>query len=107
EADASDEGIKLKKVFSDDNKIMFQLHHSISNPLVMSPAIDYIVCGTFYKDGQFELVGIHDQAPHHEVYLKAAGTEDWEPIHRVESKGLEMMASTLANQYWRYSTFTS
>ncbi|MEH7444513.1 DUF3238 domain-containing protein [Bacillus sp. JJ1122] len=107
EADASDEGIKLKKVFSDDDKIMFQLHHSISNPLVMSPAIDYIVCGTFYKDGQFDLVGLHDQAPHHEIYLKAAGTEDWQPIHQAESKGLEMMASTLANQYWRYSTFTS
>jgi hypothetical protein len=107
EADASDEGIKLKKVLSDEDKIMFQLHHSVTNPLVMSPAIDYMLCGTFYKDGQFDLVGIHDQAPYHEIYLKEAGNVAWQPIHQAESKGLEMMASTLANQYWRYSTFTS
>lgn len=105
-ANASDEGIKLDKVMTDDEKVSFHLHHKVSNPLVMSPAIDYLVCGTFYKNGQYDLVGIHDQAPNHEVYLKKAGTEDWMPILQTESKGLEMMANQLANHYWRYSTFT-
>lgn len=105
-ANASDEGIKLEKVLTDDDKVLFHLHHSVSNPLVLSPAIDYSLCGTFYKNGQFDIVGIHDQAPYHEVYIRASGSEDWQPIHQAESKGLEMMASTLANHYWRYSTFT-
>jgi hypothetical protein len=107
EAQASDEGITLEKVLTDDDKIMFYLHHSVRNPLVLSPAIDYLLCGTFYKNGQFDLVGIHDQAPNHEIYVKVSGTENWEPIHQAESKGLEMMADTLANHYWRYSTFTN
>jgi len=107
EAQASDEGIKLEKVLTDDDKIMFYLNHSVSNPLVLSPAIDYLMCGTFYKNGQFDLVGIHDQAPYHEIYVKVSGTENWEVIHQAESKGLEMMADTLANHYWRYSTFTN
>jgi hypothetical protein len=106
EASASDEGIKLEKVLTDDEKVIFHLHHSVSNPLVMSPAIDYLVCGTFYKNGQYDLVGIHDQAPNHEAYLKEAGTEEWQPILQTESKGLEMMANPMANHYWRYSTFT-
>jgi hypothetical protein len=107
EAQASEEGIKLEKVLTDDDKIMFYLHHSVSNPLVLSPAIDYLLCGTFYKNGQFDLVGIHDQAPNHEIYVKVSGTDNWAPIHQAKSKGLEMMADTLANHYWRYSTFTN
>jgi hypothetical protein len=106
EAKASDESIELEKVMTDDEKVIFHLHHSVSNPLVMSPAIDYHVCGTFFKNGQFDLVGIHDQAPHHEAYIKDAGTDDWQPILQTKSKGLEMMANPMANHYWRYSTFT-
>lgn len=107
DASASDEGIKLEKIFTDDGKIMFYLIHSVSNPLVVSPAIDYLLCGTFYKDSEFDIVGIHDQAPYHEIYLKEPGTENWQVIHQAESKGLEMMANTMANHYWRYSTFTN
>jgi hypothetical protein len=106
-ASASDEGIQLQKVLTDDDRVQFHLDHSVSNPLVVSPAIDYHVCGTFYKDNEFDLVGIHDQAPAHEVYLKEPGTDDWQVIHQAHSKGLEMMADPMANHYWRYSTFTN
>jgi hypothetical protein len=106
-ASASDEGIQLEKVLTDDDKVKFHLNHSVSNPLVISPAIDYHVCGTFYKDNEFDLVGIHDQAPEHEVYLKEPGTDEWQVIHQAHSKGLEMMADPMANHYWRYSTFTN
>jgi hypothetical protein len=107
DASASDEDIKLEKVLTDDGKIMFYLTHSVSNPLVVSPAIDYLLCGTFYKDSEIDIVGIHHQAPNHEIYLKEPGTENWQVIHQAESKGLEMMANTMANHYWRYSTFTN
>ncbi|RSD28727.1 DUF3238 domain-containing protein [Mesobacillus subterraneus] len=103
---ASDEGIQLEKVLTDDEMVKFQLKHAVSNPLVVSPAIDYLVCGTFYKNGDFDLVGAHDQAPEHEVYLKEPGAGNWEVIHQAESKGLEMMAAPMADHYWRYSTFT-
>jgi hypothetical protein len=106
-ASASDEGIQLEKVLTDDDRVKVHLNHSVSNPLVVSPAIDYHVCGTFYKDNEFDLVGIHDQAPEHEIYLKEPGTEDWLVIHQAHSKGLEMMADPMANHYWRYSTFTN
>ncbi|MBT2682737.1 DUF3238 domain-containing protein [Bacillus sp. ISL-37] len=104
---ASDEGIQLKKVLTDDDRVQFHLNHSVSNPLVVSPAIDYHVCGTFYKDNEFDLVGNHDQSPEHEIYLKEPGTDDWQVIHQAQSKGLEMMADPMANHYWRYSTFTN
>ena len=104
---ASDEGIQFKKVLTDDESVQFHLNHSVSNPLVVSPAIDYHVCGTFYKDNEFDLVGIHDQSPEHEVYLKEPGTDEWQVIHQAHSKGLEMMADPMANHYWRYSTFTN
>jgi hypothetical protein len=106
-ASASDEGIQLEKVLTDDDRVKFHLHHSVSNPLVVSPAIDYHVSATFYKDNEFDLVGNHDQAPEHEVYLKEPGTEDWQVIHQAHSKGLEMMADPMANHFWRYSTFTN
>lgn len=104
---ASTEGIQLEKVHSDQDRIKFELKHAVSNPMVASPAIDYVVCGTFHKSGQIDLVGYHDQAPHHEIYLKENGTDTWTPIHQSESKGLEMMATQLANHYWRYSTYSN
>ncbi|MBT2642258.1 DUF3238 domain-containing protein [Bacillus sp. ISL-41] len=104
---ASAEGIQLEKVLTDDDRVKVHLNHSVSNPLVVSPAIDYHVCGTFYKDNEFDLVGIHDQAPEHEIYLKEPGTDNWQIIHQAHSKGLEMMADPMANHYWRYSTFTN
>lgn len=104
---ASPEGIQLEKIHSDQDAIKFQLKHAVSNPMVASPAIDYVICGTFHKAGQIDLVGYHDQAPHHEIYLKENGTETWTSIHQSESKGLEMMATQLANHYWRYSTYSN
>ncbi|MBT2681202.1 DUF3238 domain-containing protein [Bacillus sp. ISL-35] len=106
-AQASDDGIQLEKVLADDDRIKFILKHSVSNPLVVSPAIDYVVCGVFYKDNEFDLIGTHDQAPEHEIYLKEPGTDNWQVIHQAHSKGLEMMADPMANHYWRYSSFTN
>lgn len=106
-AQATDDGIQLEKVLADEDRIKFILKHSVSNPLVVSPAIDYVVCGVFYRDNEFDLIGYHDQAPEHEIYLKEPGTDDWQVIHQAHSKGLEMMADPMANHYWRYSSFTN
>lgn len=106
-AQATDDGIQLEKVLADDDRIKFILKHSVSNPLVVSPAIDYVVCGVFYRDNEFDLIGNHDQAPEHEIYLKEPGKDNWQVIHQAHSKGLEMMADPMANHNWRYSSFTN
>ncbi|CRI74812.1 Uncharacterised protein [Chlamydia trachomatis] len=62
--------------------------------------------GTFYRNGEINIAGYHDQAPNHEVYLKETDDQNWEPLHLAENKGLEMMAHPTANHLWRYSTFT-
>jgi hypothetical protein len=106
EGRASDEGIKLGKVVTTDDKTTFQLIHSVGNPMIVSPAIDYVLNGTFYRNGVIDIVGIHDQAPHHEAYLKETDDSNWQTIHQAKSKGLEMMAHQMANHLWRFSTFT-
>lgn len=103
---ASDEQIVVKHLGATEEKTAFQLNHSVGNPIIVSPAVDYKVNGTFYRNGEINIAGYHDQAPHHEVYLKQEGAASWETLHQAESKGLEMMASPTANHLWRYSTFT-
>lgn len=68
-ARASAEGITLEKVLSTDDWTAFKLTHSVGNPLVVSPAIDYEVHITIYRNSTIDIVGSHDQSPHHEVYL--------------------------------------
>ncbi|TCN22729.1 DUF3238 domain-containing protein [Mesobacillus foraminis] len=100
---ASDELIRLDKVLTTEESTSFVLSHSVKNPVVLSPAIDYEVHVTFYHNGAVDIAGIHDQSPNHEVYLKE-GNQDWEILHQAESKGLEMLAPPTANQLWRYTT---
>ncbi|KWW21706.1 hypothetical protein AS888_04130 [Peribacillus simplex] len=102
---ASDEDIVVKHVLANKEKTTIQLTHSVGNPIILSPAVDYKVIGTFYRNGEINIAGYHDQAPHHEVYLKETDEQEWEPLHQAKSKGLEMMARPTANHLWRYSTF--
>ncbi|AOH56372.1 hypothetical protein ABE28_018555 [Peribacillus muralis] len=103
---ASDEDIVVKHILSNKEKTTIQLTHSVGNPIILSPAVDYKVIGTFYRNGEINIAGYHDQAPHHEVYLKEADDTEWQPLHQAKSKGLEMMARPTANHLWRFSTFT-
>ncbi|WP_285767210.1 DUF3238 domain-containing protein [Peribacillus sp. SI8-4] len=103
---ASDEDIQVKHLLANQEKTTIQLTHSVGNPIILSPAVDYKVIGTFYRNGEINIAGYHDQAPHHEVYLKETDEPQWEPLHQAKSKGLEMMARPTANHLWRYSTFT-
>ncbi|MFD4930369.1 hypothetical protein ACFWMS_15815 [Peribacillus butanolivorans] len=43
------------------------------------------------------IAGYHDQAPHHEVYLKELDDPSWQTIYQAKNKGLEMMAHPTAN----------
>lgn len=79
--------------------------HSVGNPLTPSPNIDYEVSATFYRNGIYDLVGVHDQAPNHEIYLKLGSIGIWQPIHQTESEGLAWMADPIAAHYWRISNF--
>lgn len=102
---ASSDGISLEKVEEDARNVTVQLTHSVGNPLTPSPNIDYDVAATFYRDGHYDIVGVHDQAPNHEVYLKHDRMHGWLQIHQAESKGLAWMSDAIASQYWRISNF--
>jgi len=102
---ASSSGIVLKEAKEDPHKVGIDLKHSVGNPLVASPNIDYQVAATFYRVGVYDIIGIHDQAPNHEVYLKSGSTADWGQVHEAEGKGLSWMADPIASQYWRISNF--
>ncbi|PSL40291.1 uncharacterized protein DUF3238 [Planomicrobium soli] len=102
---ASSEGIVLEKVKEDPHKVSISLKHSVGNPLTTSPNIDYGISATFYRTGYYDIIGIHDQAPNHEVYIRKSQDDDWEQIHEAESKGLAWMSEAIASQYWRISTF--
>ena len=99
---SSDEGIVVKSVQTDEEKLSFLLDHSVGNPLMPSPDIVYEVYAAFHKNGLVDISGEHDEAPHHEIYLKS-GSGSWKPLHRSESRGLERLAPPTANRFWRYS----
>lgn len=102
---ASSAGIELKEVKEDTHKVAVSLKHCVGNPLVASPDIDYQVTANFYRIGVYDIIGIHDQAPNHEVYLKRKRDDEWGQIHEAEDKGLSWMAGPIASQYWRISNF--
>ncbi len=102
---ASAEDVYLEKIEEDDRNAAVQLHHCVGNPLTPSPNIDYNVMARFYRDGHYDIVGVHDQAPNHEVYLRQSGEKEWTKIHQAESKGLAWMSDTIASQYWRIFNF--
>lgn len=102
---ASADDVYLEKAEEDDRNVTVQLHHSVGNPLTPSPTIDYDVAARFYRDGHFDIAGVHDQAPNHEVYLRKGGENGWKAIHQAESKGLAWMSDAIASQYWRIFNF--
>ena len=102
---ASSAGIELKDVKEDSHKVAISLKHSVGNPLIASPDIDYQITANFYRIGVYDIIGIHDQAPNHEVYLKRGRNAEWGQIHEAEDKGLSWMAGPIASQYWRISNF--
>lgn len=102
---ASSDGIELKDVKEDHHKVAIDLKHSVGNPLVASPNIDYQIAANFYRVGIYDITGIHDQAPNHEIYLKSGRDTEWEQLHEAEDKGLSWMAGPIASQYWRISNF--
>ena len=102
---ASKDGIVLENIRKDNDNILFTISHSVGNPLVTSPDVNYEVHAVFNRNGYFDIDGKHDQSPNHEVYIKNAEKNEWEMIHQAENKGLEWMAAPLANQHWRSSNF--
>lgn len=102
---ASAEGIELEKFEETGHKVTITLKHAVGNPITTSPDIDYHVSAAFYRDGTYDIVGIHDQSPNHEVYLKFGDDGKWMEVHQTESEGLAYMAGPIASQYWRISNF--
>lgn len=102
---ASSEDIHAEISAETIQKTDILITHSVGNPLTPSPTIDYEMSAKFYRNGIFDIVGVHDQAPNHEVYLKLGDDGIWQPIHQTETEGLAWMADPIASQYWRISNF--
>ena len=102
---ASNEGIELKRTDHSKGEAGFLLTHTVGNPIVTAPKIDYEVRAVLRRDGTFDMTGYHDQAPHHEIYLIRGEGNVWMPVHLAESKGLAYMSQVIAWHYWRFSNF--
>ncbi|MHA6259132.1 DUF3238 domain-containing protein [Sporosarcina sp. CAU 1771] len=102
---ASKEGIFFKRLDHGKEEAGFLLTHAVGNPLISSPVIDYEVRAVMRRDGTFDMTGFHDQAPHHEIYLKQGEKGEWVAIHQAESRGLAWMSPVMSKQYWRISNF--
>ncbi|MBN8209857.1 hypothetical protein JI666_13960 [Bacillus sp. NTK071] len=67
------------------DKISFDTHHSVSNPMqkfvirgqvetkAVSPPIDYDYRSSLYKDGSYSISGSHDNTPSHAIYISTYG----------------------------------
>ena len=102
---ASSEGVDARISEETPQKTEILLTHSVGNPLTTSPNIDYEVSATFYRNGVYDFIGVHDQSPNHEIYLKLGDHGSWQPLHQTESEGLAWMADPIAAHYWRFSNF--
>lgn len=102
---APSDGIVLERSDHKKGETGFLLTHTVKNPLVSAPSIDYEVRAVLRRDGLFDMTGYHDQAPHHEIYLMRGEGNDWMPIHLADSKGLAWMSEVVGCHYWRFSNF--
>lgn len=99
---ASYDGIVVERKDHRVGESGFLLTHDVQNPLVQAPRLNYEVRAILRKDGLVDLMGFHNQAPHHEVYLMD-DMKTWKPIHLVESNGLIWLSDLTNWRYWRYS----
>lgn len=102
---ASSDGVSAKITEETPLKTEILITHSVGNPLTTSPNIDYELSATFYRNGVYDFIGVHDQSPNHEIYLKLGDDGTWQPLHQTESEGLAWMADPIAAHYWRFSNF--
>lgn len=102
---ASSKGISLSNVSTGKSKITFKINHAVGNPLVTALNVDYTVNAEFNSNGKYKLSGDHDQAPHHEVYLKGFNSSSYQTMHRAASKGLAWLAPPMVNKQWSKSNF--
>ncbi len=100
---ASVDGIEIERLEGESSEVHFTINHDVGNPLTTSPPIHYEVKAHLDQEGNLDLVGYHNDAPHHEVYL-SLDDQDWFTIHLAESEGLAYMSGVLADNYWRYVT---
>lgn len=100
---ASVDGIEIERLEGKPTEVHFAINHNVANPLTPSPPIHYEMKAHLDQEGNLDLVGYHNDAPHHEIYL-SLDDEEWSTIHRAESEGLAYLTGVLADNYWRYMT---
>ncbi len=101
EETASDKGIYLENVEVDEEKASFVLKHSVTNPLDDLTVVDYQVWADLHHSGYYDVTGIHEQSPDHEVYLKHGIQRSWTALHQSGEEGMEWIDL----MHWRVSNF--
>lgn len=87
---------------SNQSPTRYTLHHSVSNPLVVSPNIDYEI-KVAHRSNLWRIAGTHLQSPHHEVYLDE-GDDCFETIHQAHDLGLSFLGDPLPSCHWLHVT---
>lgn len=97
---ASTRQIYVKETTQDDGMLQFTTYHSVGNPLVIAPDINFTI-HTAYQKGRWRFSGTHLRSPHHEVYLQTE-SEPFETIHQAHDLGLSFLADPLPSCHWLF-----
>lgn len=97
---ASTRQVYLEEISKEPYILQFTTCHSVGNPLVVAPDINYTV-HTAYEQGRWRLCGTHLLSPHHEIYLQKA-SHPFTPIHQTHDLGLSFLADPLPNCQWLF-----
>jgi len=97
---ASTREVYLEDIEKDQDFLQFTTRHSVGNPLVIAPDINYMV-HTAYGHGKWRLCGTHLRSPHHEIYLQTESCA-FQPIHQTHDLGLSFLADPLPSCHWLF-----
>lgn len=97
---ASTRQVYLKNIVKHQKMLQFTTYHSVGNPLVVAPDINYSI-HTAYQKGNWRLSGTHLRSPHHEIYLQTE-SNIFEPIHQTHDLGLSFLADPLPSCHWLF-----
>ena len=97
---ASTRQIYLENIAKKQHSLQFTVYHSVGNPLVVAPDINYTV-HTAYERGRWRIGGTHLRSPHHEIYLQTE-SHAFTPIHQTHDLGLSFLADPLPSCHWLF-----
>lgn len=97
---ASTREVYLENIAKKQHSLQFTVYHSVGNPLVIAPDINYTVHTAFERE-RWRLSGTHLRSPHHEIYLQTE-SNTFIPVHQTHDLGLSFLADPLPSCHWLF-----